>query len=133
MAITLKLATQDTPEPWQAALPDPLVDPPTDAVAPARLLDLDYAREGLPSARPRSLIRAAGRWLARAAKAVGWLVGAALLVLAFALLIAATILRLAFAAGAALLLGLRRLSPFRAYDWLRFRGKVPFAQAASPH
>ena len=91
---------------------------------------LDYAREGLPSARRRSAWRTLGRGALWGARALGWAVGAALVVSAVALLLAATVVRVAFAAVALLLLGLRRLSPFRAYDWLRFRGTAPYARAA---
>jgi hypothetical protein len=45
MAIELKLATDDTPEPWQAADVVPLEALPAT--------ELDYAREGLPSAQPK--------------------------------------------------------------------------------
>ena len=46
MAIELKLASEDTPEPWQAADVVPLEALPAT--------ELDYAREGLPSAQPKA-------------------------------------------------------------------------------
>lgn len=133
MAIALKLATIDTPEPWQAAMPGAMTDAMTDATAfapPSYAAPLEYAREGLPSAPPRTLGRIAWAMLKRLLSAFGWTFGAALLVLAFALLAAATVIRLVFGLGAAFLLLLRRLSPFRLFAYLRFGGRVPEAQLA---
>lgn len=116
MAIELKLADEDTPQPWQAA---------AEEAAP-----LDYARHGLPSAPPRTIARTLWAILKRLLHAFGWLVGGGLLVAAFALLVAATIIRFAFAGGAALLLLIRRVSPSRMYHRLRWGGRVIDAQVA---
>lgn len=69
MAIELKLATPDTPEPWQAAG----VAPP----GPMPAAELDYAREGLPNAEPKAWWRS-GQAIARriASRALGVLGGA---------------------------------------------------------
>ena len=116
MPIALQLATDDTPEPWQAA-----------AVAEAG--PLEYAREGLPSAPRKSIWRTMWAMVKRLFRALGWTVGAALVAVAFTLLIASTVIRMIFAAGAGTLLMLRRLGPSRLYERLRY-GRVPTAQLA---
>lgn len=116
MPITLRLATADTPEPWQAAA----------AEAPG----LEYAREGLPSAPRKSLWRTAWAVVRRIAAILGVIAGAALVVIAFALLIAGAVIRFALAGGAHVLLALRGISPAGIYDRLRYGGRVPLAQVA---
>lgn len=115
MAIPLKLADETTPEPWQAA---------------AEAAPLEYAREGLPTAPPRTIARTLWAVLKRFAQAFGWLIGGVLLVAAYALLAAATIVRFVLAGGAVLLLRIRRISPSRMYHRLRWGGRVVDAQVA---
>ena len=115
MAIPLKLATDDTPEPWQSALSDPL--------------ELDYAREALPTARPPSIWRAVWRVTRSFLRGTGWMIREILTTAAFALLLVGTVMRLALAASAGLLFTMRRLSPVRLCRWLRYRD-VPYAQVA---
>jgi len=114
MPIALKLATADTPEPWQAAT----------AEAPG----LEYAREGLPSAPPKSIWRTAWAVIRRIAGVFGLVLGAALVVIAFALLIAGTVIRFVLAGGAHVLLALRSFRPANIYERLRYGRRVPLAQ-----
>jgi hypothetical protein len=116
MPIPLKLATADTPEPWHA-------------VEEAR--GLDYAREGLPSAPRRSILRTLWAIMKRLAGVAGILFGGVLLVIAFALVIAGTIIRFAFTGSAAILLMLRRAGPGAIYERLRYGGRVPVAQVVA--
>jgi hypothetical protein len=116
MPITLKLATADTPEPWQVVIDE----------TPA----LEYAREGLPTAPRRSIWRTLWAIAKSFGRALGMIVGGALIVIAFALLVAGTLVRLAFTGAAAFLLVLRRAGPSRLYERLRYGGRVPMAQLA---
>lgn len=116
MPIELKLATDDTPQPWHLAL-EPL---------PA---ELDYAREGLPSAPPRSWLRSLLAVLRLIFRGIGKLVSATLLAVALICLGAAIAARLLLVGLAKLVLLVRGASPVRLYERLRY-GRVPLAQIA---
>lgn len=116
MPIPLKLATADTPEPWQVVVDE----------TPA----LEYAREGLPTAPRRSIWRTLWAVARVFGRALGLIVGGALIVIAFALLVAGTMVRLAFTGAAAVLLSVRKVGIGGMYERLRYGGRVPMAQLA---
>jgi hypothetical protein len=117
MPIALKLATADTPEPWQAA-------------AAAEVPGLDYAREGLPSAGRKSPWRTAWAVIRRVAAIAGAALSAAVLVIALVLLAAGAVIRFVLSSGAHGLLALRGLGRAGIYERLRYGGRVPLAQVA---